>query len=156
MEKPIQIIGRIDRIDMPEFGLSNIPAKIDTGANRSSIHCSEIEIKVIDGIDYLEFHIPLDTSHGINTFRTNKFFKKKIRSSSGHSEERYVITTTVVIMNRKIKTTFSLANRTEMNYPILLGRKALKSKFLVDVSQEDLSYKKKINENENSSTLKKS
>lgn len=139
----MQEIGWVDKIDVPEFGLENIPAKIDTGANRSAIHCSEITQAKKNGVDEITFHIPLDSSHGINTFQTQSFFKKKIRSSSGHVEERYIIRTTIVLFGRKIKTTFSLTDRTEMKYPILLGRKLLKSKFVVDVTKENLSYKLK-------------
>ena len=137
------VIGRVDKIDIPEFGLADIPTKIDTGANRSSIHCSKIHRHQNNGVDEITFHIPLDSSHGDNTFHTTTFFKKKIRSSSGHLEERYVIKATIVLFNRKIKTTFSLTDRTEMKYPILLGRKLLMSRFIVDVAKENLSFKSK-------------
>ena len=142
MEK-LDVIGRIDKIDLPEFGLENIPAKIDTGANRSSIHCSEIFQTLENGKEEVSFHIPLDSSHGENVFHIKSFYKKKIRSSSGHIEERYIIKTVIKLFGRKINTTFSLSDRTEMNYPVLLGRKLLKSRFLVDVSKEDLSFKQK-------------
>jgi len=115
----MQVIGRIDKIDLPELGLQNIPAKIDTGANRSAIHCSEITIMKHKGRDQISFHIPLDTSHGINTFFSKSFFKKKIRSSSGHVDERYIIRTDVVLFGEKIRTTFSLTDRSEMKFPIL-------------------------------------
>ncbi|MEO9804760.1 MAG: RimK/LysX family protein [Reichenbachiella sp.] len=135
-------IGRIDRIDLPEFGLENIEAKIDTGANRSSIHCSNIEHKMIDNEDCILFKIPL-VSKGNDVFHSNEFFKKKIKSSSGHVENRYVIKTTIILFGKRIKTSFSLTDRTEMKYPILLGRKLLRSRYLVDVEQENLSFKLK-------------
>ena len=139
----MQLIGRTDRIDIPEFGLTDIPAKIDTGANRSALHCSHIKKIKKDGEEMIVFHIPLDSSHGKNTFTTSSFFRKKIKSSSGHAEMRYIIKTEVVIFGRRIKTTFSLSDRTEMQYPILLGRKILNKKFVVDVSKKDLSYEQK-------------
>ena len=135
-------IGRVDRIDIPEFGLENIEAKIDTGANRSSIHCSNIEHKIVDDEDCILFKIPLSNKEN-DIFRSNDFFKKKIKSSSGHVENRYVIKTTVILFGKKIKTSFSLTDRTEMKYPILLGRKLLSSRYLVDVAQENLSFKLK-------------
>ncbi len=135
-------IGRVDRIDIPEFGLENIEAKIDTGANRSSIHCSNIEHKVVDGEDCIFFKIPL-SSKGNDVFHSNDFFKKKIKSSSGHIENRYVIKTTVILFGKRIKTSFSLTDRTEMKYPILLGRKLLKSRYIVNVAEENLSFKQK-------------
>lgn len=131
-------------IDIPEFGIENIPSKVDTGANRSSIHCSYIR-KVKNGDkDEVEFRIPLDSSHGENVLHTKEYFKKNIRSSSGHMEERYIIKTTIVLFGKKIRTTFSLTDRAEMKYPVLLGRKLLRSRFIVDVTKENLSYKNKM------------
>lgn len=139
----MQVIGKADKIDLPEFGLVNIPAKIDTGANRSCINCSEINVLSVDGREEISFHIPLDSSHGTNTFHAKEFFKKKIKSSNGQVEERFVIKTTVVLFGRKIKTSFSLTDRAEMKFPILLGRKLLTDRFLVDVAKQNLSYLQK-------------
>lgn len=139
----MQIIGRADKVDIPEFGLVNMPAKIDTGANRSAIHCSNIEHVMNNGVEEIIFHIPLDSSHGLNCLHSKAYFKKKIRSSSGHVEDRYIIKTKIVLFGKEITTTFSLTDRAEMKYPILLGRKLLNSHFLVDVTQENLSFKLK-------------
>ena len=135
----MKVIGKIDYIDLPEFGMENLAAKIDTGANRSSIHCSSIEHHLVDGQDSISFEIPM-IDGGKNIFHSNDFFKKKIRSSSGHVENRYVIKTVVILFGRSIKTSFSLTDRTEMKFPVLLGRKLLNSRFIVDVSQENLSF----------------
>ena len=153
--RPKDTIGWKDKIDLPEFGLADVRAKIDSGANRSAIHCSHIELVKNGDAAELLFHIPLDSSHGVNTFRAASFFKKKIRSSSGHVEERFIIKTTIVLLGRKIKTTFSLTDRTEMSFPILLGRKLLKSRFIIDVEQENLSFELKKQKNENRRIIKK-
>lgn len=136
-------LGRKDKIDLPEFGLENIEAKIDTGANRSSIHCSKIEHKDFEGVDSIIFSIPLDGNGEENSFHSADFFKKKIKSSSGHVEERYIIKTTVVLFGKRFKTSFSLSDRTEMKYPILLGRKLLAAHFIVDVQLSNLSFESK-------------
>ena len=138
-----RIIGRVDKVDLPLFNLVDIEAKIDTGANRSSIHCSKIELLDNQGTSELSFHIPLDNSKGDNIFQTRDFFKKKIRSSNGLSEERYIIKTTIILFGQKINASFSLTDRAEMNYPILLGRKLLESRFIVDVEEAYLSFNEK-------------
>lgn len=138
-------IGRIDKIDLPEFGLENIEAKIDTGANRSSIHCSRIEHRDFDGVDSIVFSIPLDNNDDETLFHSSDFTTKNIRSSSGHVEERYIIKTTVVLFGKQIKTSFSLTDRTEMKFPILLGRKLLASRYIVDVDLTNLSHQLKNN-----------
>jgi hypothetical protein len=64
-----------------------------------------------------------------------------VRTSSGKEEKRYVIKTLIKLFGRNIRTEFTLANRRKMSYPILLGRKLLKGRFIIDVAQKDLSVK---------------
>lgn len=140
------VIGRSDIIDLPEFGLKGIQAKIDTGAYTSAIHCSKIRTVKQDGEEFVTFHIPNSHIKGTSKkiFRTNDFLIKNIKSSSGHIERRFVIKTKIVIFNKSINTEFSLTDRSQMKYPILLGRKLLSKRFIVDVSSVNLSYKRKL------------
>jgi hypothetical protein len=139
------IIGRRDRIDLPELGLRNIKAKIDTGAYGSAIHCSQIEVIIKNNRKLLTF-VLLDP--GYPGFSDQKYYfehykDKLVKSSSGESEHRYIIATDVIIFGQAIKTEFSLTDRSQMKYPILLGRKFLRKHFLVDVSLKEVSYKLK-------------
>ena len=145
MSKKKQTIGRADCIDLPEFSLENIPVKVDTGAYTSALHCEEVQVVKENGERYLEFRIPALHKKGKpdQTFRTSNFRRKSIRSSNGNMEKRYIITTYVRIFGRRIKTEFSLSDRSKMRYPILLGRKLLGGRFIVDVSKKDLSFKAK-------------
>ena len=132
------ILGRSDRVDLPKLGLHGIHAKVDTGAWNCSLHCSKAEVH--DGI--LEF-IVLDEEHPEFTgmpFRFRKFDRREIRNSSGESELRYVIKTTILIFNRRIRAEFSLSNRGNLKFPVLLGRKILRNRFLIDVTQKDLFH----------------
>ena len=140
------IIGRRDRIDLPELGLRNIKAKIDTGAYGSAIHCSQIEVIIKDNRKVLSF-VPLDPDYP--GFSDNKHYfehykDKLVKSSSGESEHRYIITTDAIVFGHTIRTEFSLTDRSQMKYPVLLGRKFLRKRFLVDVSQKEVSYKLKL------------
>ena len=132
------ILGRSDRVDLPKLGLHGIQAKVDTGAWNCSIHCSRAEVN--DGV--LEF-IVLDEEHPEFTgtpFRFRKFDRREIRNSSGESELRYVIKTTILIFDRRIRAEFSLSNRGNLKFPVLLGRKILRNRFLIDVTQKDLFH----------------
>lgn len=134
------IIGRKDKVDLPDFEIFDINAKVDTGAYTSSIHC--IEIKLIDGI--LHFQIPgFMDHHVLKDFQTNMFTKKKVKSSNGESETRYTIKTHILLFGHLYNEEFTLTDRSKMKNPILLGRKVLKNRFIVDVSQKDLSFKSK-------------
>jgi hypothetical protein len=134
-------LGRYDRVDLPELGLSNIHAKIDTGAYTSSLHCHRAE--VVDG--RLEF-ILLDEEHPEFTgmkFTSNDFEKKDIKNSFGEIERRFVITTSIRIFNEEIICEFSLSNRGSLKFPILLGRKIIRNRYLIDVTLKNLSYREK-------------
>jgi hypothetical protein len=137
----MKILGRSDRVDLPGLGLTNIHAKIDTGAYTCSLHCSRAEI--VDG--KLEF-VLLDEEHPEFTgmkFVFDKFGKREIKNSFGEAERRYVIKTTIRIHAQTIKAEFSLSDRDKLRFPVLLGRKILRNRFLIDVTEKDLSFKSK-------------
>ncbi len=137
----MEVLGRYDRVDLPGLGLKNIHAKVDTGAYRCSLHCQSA--KVINGV--LEF-VLLDEEHPEFTgmkFTADTFHERDIKNSFGEVERRYVITTTIKIFNEEITAEFSLSNRGSLKFPILLGRKILQSRYLIDVKRKNLSYKAK-------------
>ncbi len=139
------VIGRKDRIDLPELGLFDIEAKVDTGAYGNALHCHHIEVVQREGKDMLSFEV-LDPTHPEyegKVFVVEDFSDKLVKNSSGQSEHRYTIKSTVIIFNKKRKAEFSLADRKDMKYPVLLGRKFLAKRFLVDVEQKDVSFKLK-------------
>jgi hypothetical protein len=72
------------------------------------------------------------------------FEERDIKNSFGEVERRFVITTTVKIFNEEIITEFSLSNRGSLKFPILIGRKILGHRFMIDVTQKNLSYKEKV------------
>lgn len=134
----MHILGRYDRVDLPELGLFNIHAKIDTGAYTCSLHCHKAE--VVDG--KLEF-ILLDQEHPEFTgmrFIFQQFEKRDIKNSFGEVEKRFVIVTSITIFEEVITTEFSLRNRGSLKFPILIGRKILRDKFLIDVKQKNVSF----------------
>jgi hypothetical protein len=136
------IIGRKDHADLPTFGLKNVPVKIDTGAYSSSIHCDHITL-IEEGDEKclkVEFFGTETEEAPIVVF--DSFETKKVRSSTGQEEIRYFVKGDIVLFGKKYQTMFSLSERLNMRYPILLGRKLLKNKFIVDSSKIDLSLNK--------------
>jgi hypothetical protein len=134
-------LGRYDRVDLPELGLYNIHAKVDTGAYTSSLHCHRAT--VTDGV--LEF-ILLDEEHPEFTglkFSFREFEERDIKNSFGEVERRFVIITNLKVFNEDIATEFSLSNRGSLKFPILIGRKIVRNRFLIDVTKKNLSYKEK-------------
>lgn len=141
----IKTIGRKDRIDLPELGIFDIEAKIDTGAYGCALHCHHIEIIKQEGNDVLSFQV-LDPSHP--EFRDKIFYvknynQKKVKSSSGVKENRFTIKTNCVLFGKTYRVVFSLTDRKRMKNPILLGRQFLAKRYLVDVTKKDLSFNQK-------------
>lgn len=134
-KKITRLIGRREYVDFPALGIHHIEAKIDTGAYTSSMHCEEIELLHKDGKDVLFFSILESPGGQKKEFLFTGFSTKKIKNSFGEMEERYTIKTLLKIGRKKIRCSISLSNRDNMRYPVLIGRKPIKGKFLVDVSQ---------------------
>lgn len=132
-----KLIGRIDKADFPDLGLFGIRVKIDTGAYTSSIHCESISEE--NGVLRCLF---LDSEHPsynekLLTFETYK--KVNVRSSNGVLQERYAIKSVIQLFGKKYKISLSLSDRSDMRVPVLLGRKFLNGKFIVDPEMEYLS-----------------
>jgi hypothetical protein len=147
----MKVIGRVDKADFPELSLVNIDIKIDTGAYTSSIHSHDIKELIINGEPYIAFQI-LDPSHPLfdgREFKTRRFKKKVVKNSFGVSEERYFIETTIILFEEEYPIHLSLSERGNMKYPILIGRRLLKKRFMVDPSKKNLSYKKKMKDEDN-------
>ena len=138
-------IGRSDKADFPEFFLSEIDLKIDSGAYTSSIHCSKIKETSLNGKPIITFTL-LDPEHSFynnKEFTSKNYASKIVKSSNGISEKRFRILTEIVIFNKTFPIYLTLSERKDMKFPILLGRKFLNKKFVIDTTKKNLSHKLK-------------
>lgn len=140
MEKKLQIIGSSERISIGKRAV-DVPAKIDTGADTSSIWASHIRVGK-DGI--LRFRLFDEGSK----YYSGKVYKRKdykvaiVRNANGHEQIRYRTHFAITIANKKIKVLFNLSDRSRNNYPVLIGRRTVSNKFAVDVSRKAITYPK--------------
>lgn len=130
-----KIIGKREIVSILDLELFDLDAKIDTGADSNSLHCDDI---YIDDENFVHFTL-LDKIHP--AYHTKKIkmplYKiKKVKSSNGTIQIRASIKVDILFFNKKYTTVISLTNRSDMKYPMLIGRKFLANRFLVDVSQE--------------------
>ncbi len=132
LARKIQLIGKETRISLKDYGLFNIPAKVDTGADSSSIWASDIKLQ--DKV--LSFKLLDKTSpyYSGKVIKTKEYKIYRINNSFGHVERRYAVNLKVQLNDRKIKARFTLADRSTKKYPILIGRRFLRNRFLVHVS----------------------
>lgn len=135
------LIGRIDKVDFPELGIQAIDAKMDTGAFSSSIHCFEIKAFLKEDKLYVKFSLFDDSNHIEHEFKVDSI--RQVKNSFGQIENRYIIKTKISLFGKKITTDVALSNRSTMKFPVLIGRKLLANRFIVDVSQQYVSFKKK-------------
>lgn len=135
--KSLPIIGNSVRIKVA--GIPKIPAKVDTGATISSIWASDIRLTPDNQLEFSLFapESPLYTGERI---LVDNFKVRKVRNSTGQETIRYMVGLSTVIKGRKIRVTYTLADRSRNDFPVLIGRHALKGKFLVDVSRLGVPY----------------
>lgn len=128
-----KVIGRVEPVSFPEIGLGNLPARIDTGAKTSAIWVSSA--RVVDGKLYVTF---LGKSHPVYSGQVHvfdDFTSVVVASSNGQSEKRFKVKLLMNLAGKKIRATFTLADRSSQVYPVLVGRSTLHGKFIVDVKK---------------------
>lgn len=137
MKKEKIIIGRNEIVSFPDLGIESIVAKIDTGAYSTAIHTHRFWTEEREGVTTLFFQLLDPNTAGFlkRVYSTTNFYLKKVRSSNGRIEERYIIKTPIILGGKKRITHLGLTNREKMKFPVLVGRKVLAKGFLVDVTQ---------------------
>lgn len=134
------LIGRTDIVDFPKLNLFGIDIKVDTGAYTSSFHSHSIE--VVDGILKCQFLDPKHDKYHEKYFLFKDFYQKNVKSSNGIIENRFIIKTEILLFNELHEIELTLTERGSMKYPVLLGRKFLSKKFIVDTAKKNISFKK--------------
>lgn len=130
----LPVLGWREWVALPELGIKNIKAKVDTGARSSSLHAYDLEIFEREGESWVRFRIhPVQRKREEVVEAEAKVLEfRSVRSSSGKASMRPVIVTTVKLLNDTLPVELTLANRDEMGFRMLLGREAFRRRFLVD------------------------
>ncbi|MFT4519099.1 MAG: hypothetical protein ACI9JM_001490 [Halioglobus sp.] len=139
-----QVLGWREWISFPELGISQIKAKIDTGARTSCLHAFYVEPFERDGQQWVYFDIhPIqgDTNEVLRC-EAPVLDQRIVRDSGGHEEMRYVIQTIVSIGGNPLKAEVTLSDRDGMKFRVLLGRTAIRGNYLVDSSRSYLCGKR--------------
>ncbi len=134
-------LGWREWLSLPELGIPDIKAKVDTGARTSALHAFWVEPFERDGCEWVRFQIhprQRDLNYIVECEAPVKD-RREVRDSGGHQELRYVIETLVKIGDREIQLELSLTDRESMKFRMLLGRSALCDDYLVDSGASYLS-----------------
>lgn len=141
MKSKPQVIGRKAYISFPTLGLEQIPAKIDTGADSSAVWASDIEEK--NGILTFKLFDKSSPYFTGDTITSKDYKIISVKNSFGIAEYRYKTVITTRLEGRDIKVRYTLADRSNTSHPVLIGRRTLLGKFMVDVSLDPDNGKKR-------------
>ena len=130
------ILGSLENCDLPDLGIFDLQVRIDTGAKTSSLHVDNLSRYKKDGKPWVKFviHSNIHNVKDVVECTSPLHDVRRIKSSNGVSEERYVIKTDVHLGNKSWPIEITLTDRSDMSYLMLLGREAMKDKILVDPS----------------------
>lgn len=142
MSKFQVVIGRSECLDIVDLAL-DVPAKIDTGAFRSSVHASGIKVSGPSDKQVLTCKLlGHPCSPVARPFSTPDFNKVVVMNSFGQEEERYEVVLKIKMGPKIFKTSFTLADRSNNLFPILAGRTLLKNRYLIDVAKTNVDRSK--------------
>jgi len=139
-KKPPPALGWREWVGLPEHGLEWVKAKVDTGARTSSLHAAGLHTFEVENREWVRFSIypwQRSTTDAIQ-IEARVLDRRRVRSSSGTTERRPVVVLPVRMGKKIYDVEFTLTRRDEMGFRMLLGRQALRSRFLIDTSRSYL------------------
>ncbi len=138
--KQLAVIGWREIVALPKLGIERVKAKIDTGARSSALHAFHLAKFSCEGKQMIRFQVhPLQrNAHYTVTAEAEVIDWREVRNSGGVAQLRPVIETIVELGGKSWKIELTLTNRDEMGFRMLLGRQAVRQKFLVDAGNSFL------------------
>jgi hypothetical protein len=137
---PLLIIGWRELVSLPGLKVAKIKAKLDTGARSSSLHAFDVQTFTEGPAEFVRFSI-----HPIQRHETPQIAavapileRRLVRSSNGETDNRIVIRTELSLLGEIFPIDLTLANRDAMGFRMLIGREALRGRFLIDAAQSYL------------------
>lgn len=137
--QPPVVLGWREWVALPGLSIPRLRAKIDTGAKTSSLHAAECEEFHQQSGDWVRFVV--QTPHHNYRCEAEILDRRIVRSSNGQEEDRPVIRVEGVLGDIRWDIELTLTDRAPMKFPMLLGRRAMLSRFVVDPSRSYLQRK---------------
>ena len=125
------IIGAAELVDLPEWGISNLRAKVDTGARSSALHVENVREVAPNRVTF-DVRLSRKKHDRRVTVHATIVRRARVKPSSGHSELRLFVATTLRLGSVERRVELSLVSRERMIYRMLIGRTAMGHSFLVD------------------------
>jgi hypothetical protein len=128
------IIGSLEMCDLSELGIKDLEVRVDTGAKTSSLHVDNVKRYKKGGKPWVKFDLHPDIHNVESKIECSAYVKdiRKVKSSNGESQQRYVIKTPITMGGMKWDIEITLTDRSDMTYLMLLGREGMGDRVLVD------------------------
>ena len=135
--KELAVVGWREWVALPDFGVTSVKAKVDTGARSSALHAWDIEPFTRGGETWVRFSVhPFQRDDStVVACEARLVDERDVRSSNGDVERRPIIATRATMAGRGFAIELSLTRRDEMGFRLLIGRRALRRRFLVDAGR---------------------
>jgi hypothetical protein len=129
-----KVLGWREWVSLPDLGIGQIKAKVDTGARTSALHAFDVQVVEDGGQKSVKFsiHPKQKDLNAVIKCQAPLLDEREVRDSGGHTESRYVIETTIVIGSAVHTAEVTLTNRDSMGFRMLIGRTTMKGHYLVD------------------------
>ncbi len=128
-----RLLGWREWVALPELGIRDVKAKIDTGAKTSSLHVIDFEVKMKNGKEWARFKVHPDVEGQVTVTAEARIVDwRDIKDSGGHATNRPIIKALCQIADTEQVIEVSLTQRAEMGFRMLIGREALRRRFVVD------------------------
>ena len=128
-----RVVGWKENAALPDLNVKNVIAKVDTGANLASIDASDIKIVSRENVKYVKFKV-MKRNNTVRKTSAPLEGYKRIKSSNGDVERRPYIKTTLLMDGISKKIDLTLTDRGPMEYTMIIGRKALGRRWVVNPS----------------------
>lgn len=130
-----RVVGWREWVALPELGIRDVKAKVDTGAKTSALHVNHMESYTRRGLERVRFRVRPDLE-GRSTVAADAPIHewRVIKDSGGHATKRPIIRALCQMGAWEGEIDISLAERVDMGFRMLLGRQALRGHFVVDPS----------------------
>ena len=142
--KPKPSIGWREWVALPDLGVHKIKVKVDTGARTSALHAHRIEPEERDDGLWVKFFVhPTQRTKANGVLCEARVLERRtVRDSGGHEEERYLVESSVQLGDKIWPIEITLTSRDAMGFRMLLGRTAIRRRYLVDSGRSYLLDKK--------------
>lgn len=138
MDNPLAIAGWREWLALPDLGIPAIKAKIDTGARSSALHVDHLELIERGGRSYVRFTLRPAVDLPEVSAEAAVIEVRPVTDSGGRTSHRPFIVTTLALAGQRWPIEINLTNRTNMLFPMLLGRTAMAGRLLIDPAQSHL------------------